>query len=29
MLNDEILKLVSKEGAVSIGEEYILKKENK
>lgn len=29
MLNNGILKLVSKEGAVSIGEEYILKKENK
>ena len=28
-LNDGILKLTSKEGTVSIGEEYILKKENK
>ncbi len=28
-LNDGILKLTSKEGTVSVGEEYILKKENK
>lgn len=28
-LNDGTLKLISKEGTVSIGEEYILKKENK
>ena len=28
-LKDGILKLISKEGTVSIGEEYILKKENK
>lgn len=28
-LKDGILKLTSKEGTVSIGEEYILKKENK
>jgi len=28
-LNDGILKLVSKEGTVSINQEYILKKENK
>lgn len=28
-LNNGILKLTSKEGTVSIGEEYILKKENK
>lgn len=28
-LNNGILKLISKEGTVSIGEEYILKKEDK
>ena len=28
-LNNGILKLISKEGTVSIGKEYILKKENK
>ena len=28
-LNNGVLKLISKEGTVSIGEEYILKKENK
>lgn len=28
-LNNGTLKLISKEGTVSIGEEYILKKENK
>lgn len=28
-LNDGVLRLISKEGTVSIGEEYILKKENK